>query len=241
MKASPHPSARYGETVCCAGVTPELKWVRIYPIQFRHLGDAQRFSRWDWIQYSWKKPRDDARIESRRVSHDKIAIVDQLARQKRADFLAPLVRTSLDHEIIQGNTLALIRPRQVQFSYARKTSKEMEDEAAELRRMAQQLDMLTANSLVPREPCPYRFHFKYLIDDGPRTATCGDWETEATFFNLKNRYSEEVALKHLESEFGERYPIEGMAFAMGTHSRFPKTWLLVGVIRLDEPAQLSLL
>ena len=51
------------------------------------------------------------------------------------------------------------------------------------------------------------------------------------------------ALNELDSMsvvFNERYPAAGMAFAMGTHSRHPDQWLLVGVLRLDATPQFSL-
>jgi hypothetical protein len=41
--------------------------------------------------------------------------------------------------------------------------------------------------------------------------------------------------------FGEEYPAKGMVFAMGTHSLYPDTWLLVGVLRLDVVKQGTLL
>ena len=50
----------------------------------------------------------------------------------------------------------------------------------------------------------------------------------------------EAALKEMAQVFNEQYPEKGMAFAMGTHSRRPEQWLLVGVIRLDPVAQMSL-
>jgi hypothetical protein len=40
--------------------------------------------------------------------------------------------------------------------------------------------------------------------------------------------------------FGEEYPAKGMLLAMGTHSQYPDTWLINGVIRLDDVKQLSL-
>lgn len=33
--------------------------------------------------------------------------------------------------------------------------------------------------------------------------------------------------------FGEKYPREGMVFAMGTHSQRNWQWMIIGVIRLD--------
>jgi len=39
--------------------------------------------------------------------------------------------------------------------------------------------------------------------------------------------------------FGEQYPHKGMLLAMGTHSRYPDTWLINGVVRYNETGQLS--
>src|SRR5699024_12815403 len=44
VKAAPNPSTTYGETVCVAGIrlggTGPTNWVRLYPINFRHLPEA---------------------------------------------------------------------------------------------------------------------------------------------------------------------------------------------------------
>jgi hypothetical protein len=40
--------------------------------------------------------------------------------------------------------------------------------------------------------------------------------------------------------FGEEYPTKGMLLAMGTHSQYPDTWLINGVVRLDDVDQPSL-
>jgi hypothetical protein len=45
IKAMPNPSRKHGETVCCAGVTADGEWKRLYPIRFHQLRD--KFSRWD--------------------------------------------------------------------------------------------------------------------------------------------------------------------------------------------------
>ena len=41
--------------------------------------------------------------------------------------------------------------------------------------------------------------------------------------------------------FNEEYPRKGMAFAMGTHSKYPNSWLLVGILRVDYSDQLQML
>ena len=64
VKALPQPSKQYGETVCCAGVTREGHWKRLYPIRFRHLQDGQIFKRWNWVKFDYREPTRDKREES---------------------------------------------------------------------------------------------------------------------------------------------------------------------------------
>ena len=67
VKASPQVGKRHGETVCCAGVNDWGEWLRLYPVSFRTLDQANQFRRWDRIRFRWKKPQDDPRPESLRV------------------------------------------------------------------------------------------------------------------------------------------------------------------------------
>ncbi len=38
-------------------------------------------------------------------------------------------------------------------------------------------------------------------------------------------------------KFNDEYPRKGMAFAVGNVAARPQTWMLLGIIRLDEIAQ----
>ncbi len=52
VKAYPQLSARYGETVCVAGVrtdTPGPSWVRLYPVVYRDLHYDFRFAKYQRI------------------------------------------------------------------------------------------------------------------------------------------------------------------------------------------------
>lgn len=40
VKAAPRRSEAFGETVCCAGIDRNDRWVRLYPVSFRHLDDV---------------------------------------------------------------------------------------------------------------------------------------------------------------------------------------------------------
>ena len=52
---------------------------------------------------------------------------------------------------------------------------------------------------------------------------------------------ERKALERIYEIFGQQYPEEGMLLAMGTHSRFPETWLINGVIKFSPSGQAPLL
>src|SRR4030088_799460 len=83
VKAAPQLSARHGETVCTAAVTRDRRWVRLYPITFRTLEDAQQFRRWDVVRYTWQQPKDDRRSESRRLNHQSLTIAGGLPKRER--------------------------------------------------------------------------------------------------------------------------------------------------------------
>lgn len=229
---------KQGETVCCAGVTADGRWVRQFPIHFRRL--KEKFKRWNWIEYDWIPAINDRRPESQRVQEDTIEVVSEMPLSRRADFLAPFVLPSTEVAASRGQTLTLIRPRDVVFSWSRKTDNEIAEERRAYRAAASQTSFFDAE-LEELTPCPYFFRFSYATEDGKtHTATCDDWESAATCFKHSIGGDDVAGLRHLAEMYGGRYVERGMVFAMGTHSRRPEQWLLVGVIRLDDTPQSDL-
>lgn len=215
--------------------------MRLYPVSFRTLGDAQKFGRWDRIKFHWRRPTDDSRTESRRVDQDSITIAGTLKRSARQRLLGPLIKTSLDQERINNRSLALLKAKILEFKIERRTEKEIAIDAAKFKAFHAQQDLFNTKPLIPYRPCPYQFKYRYETEDGLREGTCQDWEIEATYFNWVRTLGEERALEEMRRVFGEEYPAKGMLLAMGTHSQYPDTWLINGIIRLDETKQLSLL
>ncbi len=236
VKAVPHAGARQGETVCCAGVTDRGEWRRQYPVRFRRL--QSHFGRWHWIDYDWVSPKGgDARCESRRVQEDTISVGTKMARGERARFLNPLVLPSMDAAAALGKSLTLIRPLKTKFRWKAKTTEQIEAERRKYQAASDQLSLLDAE-LAALDPCPYAFKFEFETEDGVgHEMTCEDWETAATFYKWEKSLGATAALKRMGTVFNEEYPAAGMAFAMGTHSRHPDQWLLVGVLRLDAVRQ----
>ncbi len=240
IKAAPQVGARHGETVCCAAIDLYGNWLRLYPISFRILDDRQKFGRWDRIKFKWRKPTDDQRIESRRVNQQTLQIVGALAPRERWDFLQKSIVSSLTDERRIGRSLALLSAKIGGFFIEKKSEDEIVEERQKFERLRSQSDLFAPQELIPYQPCPYKFKYKYDTADGTREGTCQDWETEATFFNWRRHYGEADTLARMQRVFGEEYPEKGMLLAMGTHSRWPDTWLINGVIRLNQSPQESL-
>lgn len=240
IKAAPQVGQRHGETVCCAGIGLDGKWLRLYPVSFRTLDDGQKFGRWDKIRFRWKLPSDDFRVESRRIDQDSITIVGQLRKSERQKFLSGLIVTGLNAERLHDRSLALLKAKILGFRFEKRTAQEITREQERFDALRAQQSLFNLKPIIPYRPCPYHFKYRYETDDGRREGTCQDWEIEATYFNWTKEYGEAAALTRMQQVFGQEYPEKGMLLAMGTHSQHPDTWLINGVVRLDEIEQLSL-
>ncbi len=244
VKAAPRRSESFGETVCCAGLDRTGKWVRLYPVSFRLLEDAQRFRRWDHIKYRWSKPKasKDIRSESRRVDPRSVEIVKHLKQSDRNPLISRCTVTSLKRERECDRSLALLHAEIIDFWYERQSSSEIEKREEILAKLRSQNDLFAPEkTLLPNRVCPYEFKYRYRDEDGVHEGTCQDWETEQTFFaRLRDQRSEEVALSWMMTKFGDEYPRKGMALAMGTHRYRPDQWLINGIIRLDDEPQFDM-
>lgn len=239
IKAAPQVGQRRGETVCCAGIDLHGNWLRLYPVSFRTLEETQKFGRWDRIVFNWRKPHDDSRPESRRVDQETISVSGKLRQAERERFLASSVVTSLSRERELGRSLALLKPDILDFKIEPKSPEEILQEKKRFDAIRSQADLF-AKQVTPYHPCPHKFKYKYRIVDGVREGTCQDWEIEATYFKWSRQYGESKALSEMQRIFGEELPGRGILLAMGTHSQYPDTWLINGVVRLDEIKQMSL-
>ena len=242
VKAAPRASQKFGETVCIAGLNLDGSWARLYPVSFRDLEDAQRFGRWDKLRYRWRRPsgRSDVRDESRRVDPHSIEIVGKMPLKERNGFLSRVAVTSLKKEFEQGKSLALLKPEIIDFYIKKKSDDEFYKEIEIREVLKAQADLFVRQNVIPSNPCPYSFHYRYRDEDGVHDGTCQDWETEATFLRRKFESGEEQAIVWMKNMFGTVYPEKGLALAMGTHRYRADQWLINGVVRLDEESQTSL-
>jgi hypothetical protein len=239
IKAAPQVGNTHGETVCCAGLDVNGRWLRLYPVSFRHLDDSKKFKRWDRITFHWKLPNDDRRQESRRVDQNSIEITGSLREHERERFLARSIVTGLNKERQAGRSLALLKPVVREFVIEKKPIKDVAQERERFEAIRSQGDLFS-KQVARYSPCPFLFKYKYSTDDGERFGTCQDWEVEATFFRWSKIYGEREALSEMRRVYGEVYPQKGMLLAMGTHSQYPDVWLINGIIRMDEVSQMTL-
>jgi hypothetical protein len=170
VKAAPQLSTRHGETVCTAAITRDRRWVRLYPIAFGTLQEAQQFGRWDVVRYAWRAPRDDRRQESQRVEHHTLTITGNLSKSQRIGLINPMVKGSLADERARGRSLAFTRPTIRRFLAEKKPDDEITQEREKFQAAAKQSDLFL-EPIVPYQPCPYRFKYDYEIADG-RPVVC---------------------------------------------------------------------
>lgn len=243
VKALPQVSESHGETVCVAALDDERRWFRFYPVAFRQLDDAQKFRRWNRVRLKGRLPdvNRDNRAESRNVDQSSISLMGMMPADRRAAFLEPAIVRSTKKERSEGRSLALIRPEEPTFFYRRRDAAEIAKRQAMYSRLLASPDMFAAKEIVPLNPAPFEFGYRYRDDDGTHECLCHDWEVEQTFLNWRRGYNEQRTLELVTEEFGERYPREGMALAMGTHSRYPDVWMIIGVLRMAPVVQPALL
>lgn len=236
IKALPQPSKRYGETVCCAGVTADQQWKRLFPVRFRHLSGTRSFQRWDWVKYAYRLPHNDLRHESCHVFEDSVAVEGALPARERSVLLEPLIVGSAVEAGARGQSLALIRPKQTRFQTRAKTAHKIDEEREAYRRAAAQTSILD-KQLAELDPSPVEFRFRFEDSSGKHDYQNGDWETHAMFWAWRAKYGEAAALRRMDEVFNDEYPKRGMVFAIGNQAKRPQTWQLLGVIRLNERRQ----
>lgn len=242
IKALPHRSSKYYETVCCAGVGRDGKWRRQYPVPFRILDQSQKFGRWDWIKYEYTTSEGDRRIESQKVVPESLVVSGRLKESERARFLNPLVRDSFEDANSRSESLTILRPKSIELLYWEKTESEITKERRKHAELAKQTSLFdkTAKAL---EPCPIQFSVRWRDSNGKaRKHVCDDWETSTAFNRFERKHGRQKALGILKKKYSQ-YMNAGLVLAFSTHSRRNVTfgtenqWLLVGLIRLDPSPQ----
>lgn len=246
-KTYPSPSAKHVETSCVAGMDETGKLIRLFPVPFRLVADAQQFKKWQWIKARIKKSNDDHRPESHRISVDTIEVLGEPlstrnAWEERRIAVNPVeVFESFwaleEARKASGVTLAFLKPSRLTDLSITKASSDTwsEDEIAKLMQAQNQGslfdELAEQRSLKLLKKLPYDFHYHYECDglDGVmlHKHKLVDWEAGALYWNVHRRPDWQEAFRQ---KFLKDFAQRDLLFLMGTIHRFPDQWLIVSTL-----------
>ncbi|MGB6064247.1 MAG: hypothetical protein WBG50_05540 [Desulfomonilaceae bacterium] len=251
VKTYPHPSTKYQEVVCTAGVTEQNEWVRLYPIDYRALPPEQRFEKYQWIEVKLAPSgaANDKRKESRRPDVASIRSVgDKLTSdhgwEQRWQVVDKLpIHTVKELEQLydsHGVSLGVVKPSQVKDLEIEETD---EDWDAKYLEQLKQLHLFGEQRHYLRK-IPYNFTYRYKCDDDSkwRQARLLDWEMGALWLNEVNRLRDEKkAAESVKKKFLDEIcgPQKDTLFFMGTRLPF-NSWMVLGVFWPPRRDQLRL-
>lgn len=214
---------------------------------FRILNDEQKFGRWSWISYEFTTWPEDPRAESQKVIPESIAVGSKLRGSERGKILNPLIRESLREADDRRESLALLRPKELEITATLKSASEIAEEARKHTELAAQLSIFDKTAK-PLTPCPASFSVRWKDFEGKKHRhECDDWETSSAYSRFCSLHGHAKAVETIKQKYEEQYFRAGLALAFSTHSRRniefsdKNQWLLVGLIRIDNDPQGDLL
>ena len=263
VKTYPTLSRKYGETVCTAGVRADGSWLRIYPVPFRRLDEAEQYRKFDWLECDLEPTSNDVRPESRRprdvnqlipVGH--LGTDDGWRKRRRLLLTKCDVYTSMN-ELIDGAktnrlSLAVFKPARILDFICEEEDRDWSPaKVAEFRAVANQTDMFGDESwretfkLIPK--LPYSFYYRFEDVDGKRSELqILDWEIGALYWNCLRdaRGDERVALAKVRSKYLTEFLKADLHFFLGTtlqwHLVGTNPWVIIGVFPIPYERQASL-
>lgn len=263
VKTYPTLSQKYGETVCTAGVREDGSWVRLYPVPFRRLEEAEKYRKFDWIECDLVKRDRDPRPESycpidpkQLVRLDHMGTEGQWRDRRNLLLNTASVFTRLK-EVIDGAkadtmSLAVFKPTEVLDFHCEQVEREWDSEkVAGMRKETQQSELFpedewrTKFKLIPK--LPYSFSYRFKDADGTESKMMIlDWEIGALYWNCVKRANgdEAEALKKVREKYFGEFLKKDLHFFLGTtqqfHSYAPNPWLIIGVFPIPHQSQLDL-
>jgi hypothetical protein len=231
----PHPSKKYTETVCTAGITEAGEWVRLYPLPLRSLPEEQQLRKWMWIELNTLPASGDVRPESRRPDIDSIRILGRLDavkdREVRRGLIDKLPVKSLpeweaEYDASKTSLGVLIPNRVLDIEHENEAEDWTEEEKASLSQMS-----LFADTPKKLEKIPVRF--KYVIHDEngkDRRLTIRDWELGELYRKMRDEYGPNGAIKKVKQKYLDQMCAadKDTRFFIGTMYPYNQ-WMVVGV------------
>ncbi len=238
VKAYPQPSQKYEETVCCAGITEDKRFLRLYPIPYRRLNKEQRFQRFDWVEMDLQKDISDHRPESHKVVPDTIRIAfsrHKMKPEERVRLWKPFVTESL-HALKEQNSetrrsLGIIKPDPGSVKFRIRPLREAsEEDQALTRNLYHQASLLDTAPLPELKRPEYTFEYEFTSGGHQHKMKIHDWEVAAAYHAYKKRYGDS-ALEMLDAEYGQNIPTQNLHLILGTMKAHPRQFIIIGVLR----------
>ncbi|HWE00894.1 MAG TPA: hypothetical protein VG326_00690 [Tepidisphaeraceae bacterium] len=247
VKTYPTPSEKYHETVCTAAVTKEEGWLRLYPIQFRDLPRHQQYAKYQVIKLRMTKHEGDARPESFRPDEKTIEVLETLGTvndkqwQRRREWIDPTQSASMceiqREQKRTGKSLGVFRPKEVTDLVFEEDDPEW---SGKKQGILNQMRLFYEKQL-DLEKIPYSFKYKYICEDANckgHTQSIIDWEIMELYRNVKRSSQDENEVKQkLRQKFLDQLcgPGRSTSFFVGSHSRYPATFMILGVFWPPKP------
>jgi hypothetical protein len=246
VKAAPNPSEHYGETVCVAGIrfddAGNREWVRLYPINFRHLeSDDLRFKKYDVVTVDCVPAVNDQRRESWKPLLETLKTETHLpaGSVRRREWVGPMAVDTMcglyqdakaDHN---ARSLGLIRPADVSDFKITEHPGWDKHEQAKIDSYVSQMDLFNDAAKTPLEAPKYigKYHWRC------QAQTCNghesmnlDWEFVAYQRRFRNHGGQEtkdaLKAKFLDELCG---PDRDTAFYVGNQAKRAHTFSVLGV------------
>lgn len=263
VKTYPTLSRKYGEIVCTAGVREDGSWVRMYPVPFRRLDEAQQYSKYDWVECDLIRNTSDPRPETFRPT-DATQLVpaghigtDFQWRERRQLLLKTAkVYDRLDVLIAEAKSnttsLAVFKPSKVlDFYWEQEERKWDPKKLVEMRGLYSQLNLFEDNEwrktfqVIPK--LPYSFSYKFQDSTGrPSELQVLDWEAGALYWNClrSSDGNESAALAKVRQKYFDEFLTKDLHFYLGTTQQYHfignNPWVIVGVLPIPHEVQESL-
>jgi hypothetical protein len=224
VKTYPTLSRKYGETVCTAGIREDGSWVRIYPVPFRRLDEAEQYKKFDWIECDLTAARSDPRPETRRpVDASQLRRVGHIDTadnwRERRKLLLQTAKVYTDLKVLiegaKANTLSLavFKPTQIgDFVWEEEDAQWDPAKLTEIRNSTNQGELFADEAwrqtfkVIPKLP----FSFSYKFEDvaGKKSELqILDWEAGALFWNCMRSCDgdKQRALKKVREKYFDEF------------------------------------
>lgn len=243
VKAAPNPSERYGETVCVAGVSIDLDyrgWIRLYPINFRDLGEKATFHKYDIIRIDARPARQDQRPESWRPILSTLRVEKRIKGwPRRATWLDDYLTDSMCEFNEQARqrpdapSLGLIRVRDATSLKITPHGGWTADQQRKIDAYVNQFDLLDEQDRTPLQAPRFKATYHYrCADTSCRGHAQGflDWEFVATQYRMRFKTDEEICAELNKLFFDKMFDgTRRTAFFVGNQAKRAHTYSVLGV------------